>query len=222
MKNKNILITGASRGIGKALKKLLEEEGANCITPNRDVLDVSSSNSIKSFFLKHLDCKLDGLVNNAGLNIPNPIDRIEELDIEKMFNTNLVGPLNILKFAAEHMNKSHVSRIVNLSSIWGLKSKENRSLYSVTKFGINGLTRSLAHEFGKKNILINSIAPGFVNTEMTKNNVSTNEQKKLFKQIPLNRFAEPFEIAKLILFLLSENNTYITGETITIDGGFLA
>ena len=109
-----------------------------------------------------------------------------------------------------------------MSSIWGLKSKENRSLYSVTKFGINGLTRSLAHEFGKKNILINSIAPGFVNTEMTKNNVSTNEQKKLFKQIPLNRFAEPIEIAKLILFLLSENNTYITGETITIDGGFLA
>lgn len=217
---KNILITGASRGIGKEIKKELENNGFNCIAPTREELDINDSKSIEDFFF-NLKVEIDGLVNNAGINILGNLDSISNTDINSMVNINLIAPLKLIKYVSKNMTLKRYGKIVNISSIWGVRSKEFRTLYSMTKFGINGITKSLARELGEYNILINSIAPGYVNTEMTQKNVSLEEQNKIKETIPLKRFAEPEEIAKLVAFLVSENNSYITGEIITIDGGFL-
>ena len=218
---KNILITGASRGIGKEIKKELENNGLNCISPSREELDINDSKSIENFFF-NLDLDIDGLVNNAGINILGDIDSLTELDMNNMVNTNLIAPLKLIQYVSKNMKLKKYGKIVNISSIWGVRSKEFRTLYSLTKFGINGITKSLARELGEYNILVNSVAPGYVNTEMTQKNVPIEEQNKIKETIPLRRFAEPEEIAKLVSFLISENNSYITGQTIIIDGGFLA
>jgi len=218
---KNILITGASRGIGEAIKCELEQRGFTCIIPTRSELDVLNLASIESYF-SSLDIEVDGVVNNAAINIVGSIDSISNQDTEAMITANLIAPLKIIQFAVENMKKNGGGRIVNVSSIWGVRSKEFRTLYSLTKFGLNGLTKSLARELGRDNILVNSIAPGYVNTEMTKRNVPNDVQEEIKKDIPLGRFAEPVEIAKLTAFLLSDDNTYITGQTMVIDGGFLA
>lgn len=218
---RNVLITGSSRGIGKAILLELEKSGFHCIAPTREELDINDSNSIESFFQK-INVTIDILINNAGINILSDIESIESNDINTMINTNLIAPLKLIQHVVKDMKLKKYGRIINISSIWGIRSKENRTLYSLTKFGINGLTKSLARELGEYNILINSVAPGYVNTEMTNQNVSHHEQEKIKDSIPLKRFAEPKEIAKLIAFLISEDNSYITGQTIIADGGFLA
>ena len=218
---KNILVTGTSRGIGKAIKLELEEKGYNCLTPTHKELNINNTESINTYFDK-LDINIHGLINNAGINILGDINSISNSDIDNMIGTNLTGPLKLLQKVTINMKKNNYGKIINISSIWGVRSKEERSLYSMTKFGINGLTKSLARELGKNNILINSIAPGYVNTEMTQKNIPLYEQEKIKETIPLNRFAEPSEIAKLVSFLISDENSYITGQTIIIDGGFLA
>lgn len=221
MSKKNILITGTSKGIGKAIKDELINSNFNCICPTREELDVNDINSIENYFNK-LDVDIDGLVNNAGINILGNIESLTDEKMQDMLNINLVAPLKLIQCVAKNMKSNNYGKIVNLSSVWGVRSKEFRTLYSMTKFGINGMTKSLARELGEYNILVNSIAPGYVNTEMTKKNVPLEEQIKIKENIPLKRFAEPNEIAKLVSFLLSENNSYITGQIIIIDGGFLA
>ena len=221
LKKKNILITGASGGIGKSIKAGLEEKGFNCITPKRSELDLSNLDSVTAYF-SSLEEEIDGLVNNAAINIIGEIQEINDDDIEKMMNINLISPLKIIQFVVENMKKKNCGRIVNVSSIWGVRSKEFRTLYSMTKFGINGLTKSLSRELGPNQILINSIAPGYVNTKMTDQNIPKKIQNKIKKDIPLGRFANPVEIAQLVAFLLSDENTYITGQTIIIDGGYLS
>lgn len=218
---KYILITGASRGIGKATREELLKNGYHCITPSRDELDIANISSIEKFFQT---CKvpLSGLINNAGINIIGELEHITPTDIQDMLNTNLVAPLLLIQHVVKDMKKLGYGKIVNISSIWGVRSKEYRTLYSTTKFGINGMTKSLARELAPYNILINSVAPGYVNTEMTQSNVPKEEQEKIKKTIPLGRFAQAEEIAKLVLFLISEDNSYITGQTIIADGGYLA
>ncbi|MCT7635620.1 SDR family oxidoreductase [Aliarcobacter butzleri] len=218
---KNVLITGSSRGIGKSISMELRDNGYNCITPSRNELDISCVKSINQY-INSLNISIDCLVNCAGINILRKINEIDEKDISSMLNANLIAPLFLIQSVSEQMKEKKYGKIVNVSSIWGVRSKEFRTLYSMTKFGINGLTKSLSRELGEYNILVNSIAPGYVNTEMTKKNVPIEEQEKIKETIPLKRFAEPSEIAKLVSFLLSENNSYITGQTIIIDGGFLA
>ncbi len=218
---KNILITGASKGIGKAIHNALVTQGYNCITPSRKELDISDSQSIKYFF-SHCDVQIDGLVNNAGINIIGNIESLVDDNIHTMINTNLIGPLLLIQYVTKNMKEKNYGKIVNISSIWGVRSKEERTLYSATKFGLNGITKSLARELGPYNILVNSVAPGYVNTEMTQTNVPLDEQEKIKESIPLKRFAQPDEIAKLVVFLISDNNSYITGQTIIADGGFLA
>ncbi len=218
---KNILITGTSKGIGSAIKNELSNSNFNCICPTREELDINNSDSIENYFNK-LNIEIHGLVNNAGINVLGNIESLNDEDIQNMLNINLIAPLKLIQHVVKNMRLSNYGKIVNISSIWGVRSKEFRTLYSMTKFGINGMTKSLARELGEYNILINSIAPGYVNTEMTKKNVPFEEQIKIKENIPLKRFAEPEEIAKLVSFLISENNSYITGQTIIIDGGFLA
>lgn len=221
MRMKNILVTGTSRGIGKAIKDELIRNGFHCIAPTRDELDITDLQSIKDFF-DTCELAIDGLVNNAGINIIGKIESISDADINNMLTTNLVAPLLLIQHVVKQMKKNNYGKIINISSIWGIRSKEYRTLYSATKFGINGITKSLARELGPYNILINTIAPGYVNTEMTQTNVTPEEQEKIKTTIPLKRFAQPEEIAKLVVFLISDNNSYITGQTIIADGGFLA
>ncbi len=222
MNNKKIvLITGASQGIGNAIADKLRNDGYECLTPTRKEMDLTCNKSIASY-MSGLNCELYGLVNNAGINILADIENIDEDNIEQMLQVNLQAPLMLIKYAAKSMKKNGCGKIVNISSIWGVRSKAHRTLYSATKFGINGVTRALAREFGEYNILVNSVAPGYVNTEMTKKNVPLDDQIKIKKDIPLGRFAEPSEIANVIGFLISDQNQYITGQTIVVDGGFLA
>jgi len=219
--NKTVLITGATRGIGKAIKQNLEKElDYTLLIPTRTELDLASMASIDAYFSEYN--KIDIVINNAGINLIQSIDRIDVESLQIMQQINLYAPLKIIQHCVPYMKTKNYGRIVNLSSIWGLRSKEERTLYSMSKFGINGITKSLARELGQYNILINAICPGYVNTEMTQQNISVEEQEKIRTTIPLARFAEPNEIANLVKFLISVENSYMTGQTIVIDGGFLA
>jgi NAD(P)-dependent dehydrogenase (short-subunit alcohol dehydrogenase family) len=218
---KRILVTGGSRGIGKSIVELLANDAEfEVIAPIRSELDLLSTTSIDNYFISAPE--FYGLVNTAAINILSDLEKIEDENIEKMFMTNMIAPLKLIQHIITGMRNNGGGKIVNFSSIWGVRSKEKRTLYSMTKFGVCGMTKALAREFGKDNILVNSIAPGYVLTEMTYRNVSADDRKKLCKEIPLQRMAEPIEIAKVVKFLLSDENSYITGQNIVIDGGFLA
>lgn len=221
MKQYKVLLTGGSKGIGKAIYEELSKNDMYIVdAPSHSELDINSNQSIDSYFESHGG--YDVLINNAGINILGEINELDIDSINKMTQVNLIAPILLIQKVSENMKEKNGGRIINISSIWGIRSKEFRTLYSATKFGLNGITKSLSRELGPYNILINSVCPGYVNTEMTKKNVPEKIQDEIKRDIPLRRFAEPSEIAKVLLFLISEENTYITGQTIIADGGFLA
>ncbi|NTW98438.1 MAG: SDR family oxidoreductase [Geobacteraceae bacterium] len=221
MNKKSVLITGGTGGIGGAIvSRLSADTGYRVYAPSRKELDLSSEASIGQYF-NSFD-RFDIVINNAGINFPECIEEIVTDHIRDSLSINLIAPLLIIKGCVPHMKRQGFGRIVNVSSIWGIRSKEKRTLYSATKFGLNGITKSLARELGPYNILVNSICPGYVNTALTMKNVTHEEQENIKLEIPLRRFAEPKEIAESIAFLVSEGNSYMTGQTIIVDGGFLA
>jgi 3-oxoacyl-[acyl-carrier protein] reductase len=217
---KTALITGASRGIGLSISQLLAHNNIEIIAPTRKELDLSSNDSIERFFQKNHHLNIDILINNAGVNHIETIDKISSKNIEEMMQINVVAPMLLIKNIAPQMIKNGYGRIVNISSIWSLVSKSGRSVYSAAKSAINGFTRASALEFAAHNILVNSVAPGFVDTDLTRKNNSPEEIEKIIKTIPVQRMAKTTEIAELVTFLSSEKNSYITGQTIFIDGGF--
>lgn len=237
-------MTGATRGIGKQIADDFEQLGANLILigTNKeeiDQLNKEAGGKRKSFkryyavdftdreglrfFLDKINSynKVDVCVNNAGINRINYIDKTLKKDWDDVITVNLEAPFMITRQVSKLMKKNKYGRIVNISSIFGVISKAKRSIYSVSKFGIRGLTVSSALDLAPYNILVNSVSPGFVLTELTRNILGEKEMKKLSRQVPLGRFAEPAEISKTILFLASKHNTYITGQNIVIDGGFI-
>jgi len=219
MSNLTVLVTGASRGIGAAIAEKFAQEGLTVLAPPRDALDLKSSASVKSF-LKSLEQPVDILVNNAGINILSDITEIADHDMQDTLQVNLVAPMQLIKGVATQMMARRFGRIVNISSIWSIVSKKRRLAYSASKAGLNGLTRTLAMELAPFNILVNSVAPGYVNTELTRQNNSEQEINAIIDTIPLQRLAEPREIAEVVFFLCSPHNTYITGQFIAVDGGF--
>ena len=220
MKRKNALITGASRGIGLAIADCLKKQGINIVAPDRKELNLLSEDSIDNYF-SVLKCPVDILVNNAGINILESIKNLTEQSIKETVQVNLLAPLRIIRKIAPQMISRKYGRIVNIGSIWGLIAKPGRITYALTKSGLGGLTRSLAVELAAYNVLVNCVAPGYVNTELTRKNNPPKELKKIKNTIPLRCLGEPFEIAELVSFLCSNKNTYITGQTIAIDGGYL-
>ena len=216
---KKILLTGGSRGIGKAIYDELKNDYEISI-PTKDELDLSSLDSINHYFKSNP--KFDILINNAGINIIKDIESILDEDIENINQINLIAPLKLIQNCIKYMKRKSGGKIVNISSIWGVQSKEKRTLYSGTKFGIIGQTKALARELGEYNILINAICPGFTATQLTIDSLSTKEIEDITKQIPLRRLATPSEIAKSVKFLISDDNSYITGQTLIVDGGFTA
>ncbi len=219
MSQKIALVTGASRGIGKAIAEQLERDGVKLLLPTRKELDLLSNDSI-DVYLESLRQQIDILVNNAGINRLGDFNAIKDSDLLDTIQINLVAPVRLTRGVIPGMIKRKYGRIVNISSIWSLISRPGRLTYSVSKSGLNAFTRSLAVEVAADNILVNTVAPGYVNTELTRQNNTERELQNIRKMIPILRLAEPEEIACLVAFLCSEKNTYLTGQCLIIDGGY--
>ena len=234
--NKTVLVTGGTRGIGASIVRHFENLNAEVIATgaNKDQLHKSINRRVKyhyldlkneksiSDFIEYISQrkKIDVLINNAGMNKIDPIEKIKDEDWNNIYNINLYGPFVLTREISKIMKKNKYGRIVNIASIFGVISREKRAAYSSTKSGLIGLTKATAHDLAKDNILVNSISPGFINTELTKNILGEKSMKEISSSIPLKRLGDPDEIAKLVLFLTSDQNTYLTGENIIIDGGY--
>lgn len=219
-KHHKALITGGSRGLGSAMASLLEDQGVEVIAPTRDVLALSRMESIAAYIASEQGKGFDIIINNAGINLLNELTHVKDEDWQIMLQVNLTAPMALIRGFSPYMKAQKWGRIVNISSIFSLVTRENRSAYSATKAGLNGLTRTAAVELAPYGILVNAVCPGYVETELTFVNNSPEQLAAITATIPLQRLAQPHEIAKLVSFLCSEENTYLTGQTLVIDGGF--
>lgn len=217
---KRVLITGGSRGIGAAIVTKFIEEGYEVKSPIRDELNLLSDSSIENFIAENKNIGFDVIINNAGINDLGLIDEIDDENIFNTLQTNLIAPMKLLRGFVPYMKKQNYGRVVNIASIWAIVSKPGRVTYSASKNGIHGVTNTLAVELGEFNILTNTVCPGFTATELTYKNNSQEDIENICRKIPLHRMAKPEEIAKLVYFLGSDENTYINGQKIAIDGGF--
>jgi len=213
-------MTGGARGIGTAIRHELIASGYQVIAPSRDELDLSSGECVEAYLGTLPDTTIDVLINNAGVNHPQLIEEISSENWVQTIQVNLSSALRLIQFFAPEMAARGYGRILNTSSILGSVTKEGRAAYSMTKAALDALTRSTAVEFGTKGVIVNSLAPGYVDTELTRQNNSPETIKAIEASIPLRRMAKAEELAKIAAFLVSEKNTYITGQTIVADGGF--
>ena len=232
---KKVFITGASRGIGNAIAKSLlkrkytvigtstSSDGAKKLSSEGILgykLDLSDLNQINASWEKisneHPD--IDILINNAGFTRDNLILRMSEDEWNSVLNVHLNGMFRITKRVLKPMLKKRWGRIINLSSTSAILGNKGQANYAAAKAGVEAFSRSLAREVGRRGITVNVVAPGFINTDMTKSNSGVVEEE-LVKQIPLGRFGEASEIAHLVNYLCSEESSYITGQTIHINGG---
>ena len=220
MSKKTALVTGGSRGIGKAIADQLRNEGYDVIAPSRNEMDLSDDESVMKYCQYLSGIKIDVVINNAGINDINDIERISGEELDRMIEVNLRSPIRILRAVVPKMKENNYGRIVNIGSIWGIVSKRGRTVYSVTKHGIHGLTKTLAVELAPNSILVNTICPGFTLTELTYKNNTQEQIEVISKDIPMQRMAKPEEIASAVCYLVSEKNTYMTGQLIAVDGGF--
>ncbi len=213
------LVTGASRGIGAAIASKLTDSGCKVLAPSRVELDLASESSVEAY-LASLEKPVDILVNDAGINRVAMLENIQGRDISDTLQINLLAPFRLIQFLAQQMKARNYGRIVNISSLWGVVSRGGRISYSMSKTALNGMTRSLAVELAPYNVLVNAVAPGYVMTDLTRQNNTPAEIEKISQQIPIQRLARPQEIADVVAFLCSEQNTYLVGQTIIVDGGY--
>lgn len=218
-RRKVALVTGAGRGIGKAIADEFRANGYEIVSPSRSELELADTSAVDRY-AKDLPY-VDVLVNNAGENRPLPLGEIGVADLERIVAVNVTAPFVLSRHVGVAMAQRGSGRIINISSVYGLVSRAKRSMYSTTKSALNGLTRALAVELGPNNVLVNSLCPGFVDTDLTRQNNTPAEIDALCATVPLRRLASVGEIARFAFFLGSDENTYITGQTIAIDGGFL-
>ena len=214
------LVTGASRGIGRAVAEELRCRGDVVLTPTRKELDLADPAAVLSWAQKCPE-PVDILVNNAGENPIGPLADVGLETWERILAVNLTGPTILMQHLGRGMVSRGWGRIVNISSCYSLVTRSGRAPYGATKAALNSLTRSAAIEFGRHGVLVNAVLPGFVETEMTHRNNTPDQLEALVSQVPLGRLAQPLEIAKFVAFLTSAANTYIAGQTLVIDGGFM-
>lgn len=212
-------ITGGARGIGAAICEELERRGVELIAPSRAELDLANPDSVDLYVRRQANLEVDILINNAGINVLNAVPAIDLAAFEEMQRVNLTAALRLIQCFAPGMARRGWGRILSMSSILGLKARQRRAAYSITKAGLEALTRSVAVEFGPMGVLANSLAPGFVETNLTSQNNSPEVIAEIAAGIPLRRLAKPVELAKVAAFLVSDENTYLTGQTIVVDGG---
>lgn len=215
-----VLVTGASRGIGKAIADAFASRGYEVIAPPRSELDLSNKKSVEDYVEKHRLDPLDALVNNAGINEISFIEDADDATLDRMLEVDLISPIRLVRGMVPQLRKSSCGRIVNIGSIWAVASKPGRGMYAAAKHGLHGVTGALAVELASSGVLVNTLCPGFTATELTVQNNSADEIRSIESAIPLGRLAQPEEIAKAVYFLGSGENTYITGQKIVIDGGF--
>ena len=234
---KTALVTGASRGIGKAIATQLQTLGATVVgtatsehgaekiaeylgAGNGLVLNVTSDDSIATLFaaIKEAHGGVDILVNNAGITRDNLFMRMKDDEWQDIIDTNLTSVFKVSKAAIRPMMKKREGRIINIGSVVGSMGNAGQVNYSTAKAGLLGFTKSLAREIASRGITVNTIAPGFIDTDMTQ--TLTDEQKEgIFSQVPANSLGKPEEIASTVAFLASDAAAYITGETIHVNGG---
>lgn len=220
MPARTVLITGGARGIGAAIAATLSARGCRVIAPPRAELDLSSPASVDAYVAAHRELAVDILINNAGINVLRSIGEIDDASWQSMLQTNLSAALRLTQAFAPGMQARGWGRILNISTIFSLVTKERRAAYSMTKAALNALTRSAAVEFGPSGVLVNALAPGYVDTALTRQNNSPEALAAITTAIPLRRLAGAEELARVAAFLVSEENTYLTGQTIVVDGGF--
>ena len=228
---KRVFITGCTRGIGQAIAQHFQDLGAIVIgtgtSPSSpswvdqyEPFDFSEITSLKECCTFINEVKPDILINNAGINRNNPFLEIPVDLFSTIQQVNLLAPMLLSQAAVPYMRQANWGRIVNISSIWGIISKEYRASYSASKFALDGLTVAISAEYARFGILANCVSPGFTDTELTSSMLQPRELSKILEGVPIGRMAKPFEIAKLVGWLASEENTYVTGQNIAIDGGF--
>ena len=245
MERKVALITGGSRGIGKALAKKFAKEGYDIVinyvsesaelgkvkeemieNRNVDILfvkaDVTNYNGCEEMIKEVINKfgRIDVLVNNAGITKDGLLMRMKEEDFDKVIEVNLKGTFNVTKNVIPYMMKQRSGKIVNISSVVGIGGNAGQANYAASKAGIIGFTKSVAKELASRNILANCVAPGFIKTDMT-DVLSDAVKENINKQIPLNKMGEADEVANAVYFLASEENTYITGQVLNVDGGMI-
>lgn len=220
MNPRTALITGASRGIGETIAKQFRARGWLVLSPCRSELDLASAESVRRY-CEGLSVPVDALVNNAGINTLASWDSILPEQWDEMIRIDLTAPLELAQYLAAGMKERGWGRILNISSIFSLVTKERRLAYSTVKAGLNAMTRSLALELAPYNVVVNALCPGYVETALTRANNSPEEVVAIERTIPVGRLAQPEEIAHVAVFLCSEENTYLTGQTLAVDGGFL-
>ncbi len=237
LEGKVALVTGASRGIGKAIAKQLKTLGATVIgtatsphgadniceylgANNGLVLNVTDNDSIKTLFekIKTNHGGVDILVNNAGITRDNLMMRMKDEEWDDIINTNLSSVFRLSKAVLRPMMKARNGRIINIGSVVGTMGNAGQVNYATAKAGLLGFTKSLAREVASRGITVNTVSPGFIDTDMTQ--TLTDEQKEgIFSQVPANRLGKPEEIAHAVAFLASDAAAYITGETLHVNGG---
>ncbi|RCL44209.1 MAG: SDR family NAD(P)-dependent oxidoreductase [SAR86 cluster bacterium] len=230
MEVKKVLVSGGTKGIGGAIVTKLLDEGYSVIATTRDKtkanilehknlkvenLDLSSKDSVLEFQEKLESFKPSILINNAGVTKDNLFLRMSENDWTEVIETNLNGTYRLTKIFLKDMIKNKWGRIINIGSVSGLMGNPGQTNYASSKAALEGFTRSLAKEIGSRNITVNLVSPGFINTDMT----SGLTIEKLESQIPLGRIGDPSDVASLVAFLASEGAGYITGQTLVVDGG---
>jgi 3-oxoacyl-[acyl-carrier protein] reductase len=234
--NKVAFITGASRGIGLAIANSLNKNGYDVIgtargkfnfnPENNDAkmipmqLDITSREEVKSLpsKLKEMDLMPNIIINNAGITSDQLFLRMSDEDWDKVIDTNLNGVFNITKAFIKHLVKSKSGRVINISSVSGLMGNPGQVNYSSAKAALGGFTKSLAKEVGSRNITVNCIAPGFIDTDMT-SYLNDEAKAEIVKGIPLQKLGNTNDISDLVLYLASDKAAYITGQTISVDGG---
>ena len=238
LENKNIIVTGASGGIGNAIIKKLNEAGANILASGTRIekleelkkkyekikivkFDISQSEKIEEFIdnaTNELGGSLDGIINNAGITEDNLAIRMSLEEWQKVININLTSTFLLSKFAIKKMLKNKSGKIVNITSVVGHTGNLGQANYTASKAGIVAMSKSLAIEYAKKNININCISPGFIKTAMT-DKIDEKFKEVIISKIPSARLGEPDDIANAVLFLSSDQSNYINGQTMHVNGG---
>jgi len=241
LKGKVALITGAAQGIGKIITLLLAENGADiaicdinskklqetkkeieslgkkCVAAKVNVASFKEAEQMAGQVMDEYK-QIDILINNAGVIRDSFLIRMKEEDWDMVLNINLKGTFNFTKAVVKHMSKQKSGKIVNISSVVGVRGNIGQANYSASKAGIIGLTKTTALEFASRGINVNAVAPGFIDTDMTKS-IPEKIKKEMKKQIPLDRLGTPQDIARVVYFLVSEASSYITGQIINVNGG---
>jgi len=245
MERKTALVTGGSRGIGRAIcirlakegfdiafnyqsgkeaaletQRLCEEEGARCLMVQADITNSKECDELISSTVEWSQGKLDVLVNNAGITKDNLLMKISDEDLDAVLNVNLKGSFYMMRGVSRIMLRNRTGRIINMSSVVGLLGNAGQVNYSASKAAVIGMTKSLARELASRKITVNAVAPGMIETDMT-DAIPEAMHEAMLNQIPLKRIGTPEDIANGVLFLASDEASYITGQVITIDGGLM-